>query len=156
MWEGPNENRTKKVLYIIRQGTHFLMGPYPSVSVLRTVEECQWGVPRSDWGQMWSFGPQRGTRWTAGAHCCICNLPHSSHPNTKLKTSKHLWITESQRVEKLLNKPARPIRLHQQCDAVTSQQRLMFSVWQVELFQEPFQVQRWIHKGKQDEVSEES
>lgn len=47
------------------------------------------GVLQSDWVQMWSFGPQRVTRWTGGAHCCIPNLPHFSHTNTKLKTSKH-------------------------------------------------------------------
>lgn len=43
------------------------------------------GVLQSDWVQMGSFGPQRVTRWTGGAHCCIPNLPHT---NTKLKTSK--------------------------------------------------------------------
>lgn len=43
MQEQPNKYNKKDVLFIIRHGIYFLMGPHPSVSILRAEEEHQWG-----------------------------------------------------------------------------------------------------------------
>lgn len=63
------------------------------------------GVLQSDWVQMWSSGPGRITRWTGGAHCCVPNLSHSSHTNTKLKTSKYVGVPKGEEAFKKASSP---------------------------------------------------
>lgn len=79
------------------------------------------GVLQSDWVQMWSLCPQRITRWNVGANCLFNQVTQTA--NEKHQSASE-WLSPKGK-GKPLNKPAHPIRLHQQCGTATLKERLM-------------------------------